>query len=132
MNDKDRLAILQDNFKSDWNDNLAEFKAKLKEAAAGIKAWLLIRKPVFEMWAREGGEGLSAFVIAVLQGEAGREKAMALNTGSDATTKVGFNVGLIERDAFWVVIQAVMAGGKIPGWIIPIIAEILKQVKGGK
>ena len=109
-----------------------EFKAQLKELNRGIKAWMLLKKPMFELWAREGGEGITAFAIAILQGEAGRAKAMALNTGSPITTTLGFNTGLIEHDAFWIVIQGVLAGGKIPGWLLPILAELLKQVKGGK
>ena len=102
--------------------------ADLKKIGQGIKAWTLLHKPMFELWAREGGEGTTAFVIAILQGEAGRAKAMALNTGSDATTTFGFNVGLIEHDAFWIVVQGVLAGGKIPGWLLPIIKELLKQI----
>jgi hypothetical protein len=113
---------------NEWED----FKAQLKKVGAGIKAWTLLHRPQFELWAREGGEGCKAFAIAILQGEAGRAKAMALNTGSDATTVLGFNVGLIERDAFWIVVQGFLAGGKLPGWILPIIAELLKQIRGEK
>jgi len=110
-----------------WED----FKAELKKVSAGIKAWMLIRRPMIEMWAREGGEGGKAFAIAVIHGEAGRAKAMALNTGSDVSTILGFNIGLVERDAFWIVVQSVIAGGKIPGWLVPIIGELLKQAKEG-
>jgi hypothetical protein len=112
----------------DWE----KFKAELKKVQAGIKAWLLIRKPTFDRWAREGGEGMTAFVTAVLKGEAGRAEVMAKNTGSDTTSVVGFNLGLIERDAFWIVVQGVLAGGKIPAWLLPVIAEILRQIRGGK
>jgi hypothetical protein len=113
------------------NAQWEEFKSQLKEVGKGIRAWMLLKKPMFELWAKEGGEGITAFAIAVLQGEAGRAKAMALNTGNDTTSVIGFNTGLVEREAFWIVIQGVLAGGKIPGWILPIIAEMLKQAKGG-
>jgi hypothetical protein len=133
---KDKLAILKADFDANWaefdasmEENLAAFRAELKKAAAAIKAWALIRKPTFERWAREGGEGLTAFVIAVLQGETGREKAMAKNTGSDASSVIGFNLGLVERDVFWATVNGFLAAGKLPGWILPIIAEILRQVK---
>jgi hypothetical protein len=132
MADKvNQLAALNANLKADWDDNLNTFKDELHKVAVGVKAWLILRKPMFERWATEGGEGLSAFVVAILKGEPGRAEAMAKNTGSDTTTAIGFNVGLVEREAFWIAVQVVMAGGKVPTWLIPIIGEILKQVKGG-
>lgn len=112
------------NATTDWEN----FKTELRKVGKGIRAWVQLHKPMFELWAKEGNEGITAFVIALLQGEAGRAKALALNTGSDATTILGFNIGLVERDAFWIVIQGVLAGGKIPGWIVPIIKELLKQI----
>ena len=107
------------------------FIAEMKQIKVGVKAWLVLRKPMFERWATEGGEGLAAFVTAVLKGEPGRAEAMAKNTGDATTTIIGFNTGLVEREAFWIAVQVVMAGGKIPTWLIPIIGEILKQIKGG-
>lgn len=108
------------------------FIAEMKQIKVGVKAWLILRKPTFELWAREGGEGITAYVIAILQGEAGRAKAMALNTGDDTTSKAGFGLGLVEREAFWIVVQGVLAGGKIPTWLIPIIGELIKQIQGAK
>ena len=128
MNDWNKLKA---DFDANWDDNLAEFKAALKQAAAEIKAWAVYRKPTFEKWAREGGEGLTAFAIAILKGEAGRAEAMAKNTGDDTTSTMGFNIGLVEREAFWAVVNGFLAGGKLPGWIMPIIAAILKQIQGG-
>jgi len=128
---KNQFTVLADNLKTEWHYNLNTFKDELHKVAVGVRAWLVLHKPMFERWATEGGEGLGAFVTAILKGEAGRAEAMAKNTGSDTTTIIGFNTGLVEREAFWIAVQVVMAGGKVPTWLIPIIGEILKQVKGG-
>jgi len=130
MADKvNQLAALNANLKAEWHYNLNTFTDELHKVAVGVKAWLILNKPRFERWATEGGEGLGAFVTAILKGEAGRAEAMAKNTGSDTTSVIGFNTGLVEREAFWIAVQVVMAGGKIPTWLVPIIGEILKQVQ---
>jgi hypothetical protein len=109
-----------------------EFKERLREIRDGINAWLVLRKPIFERWAKEGREGIHAFAIAVVRGEEGRERAMSLNTGNDQTSVIGFNLGLVEHDAFWIVMSGLINGKKLPEWIKPLLAAIFNEIKNGK